>query len=416
MILFFVRRYNDVDHLTPVVWAVARDGARAVRVLCLNPEFDIHADYRLAFLRTLPNVEVAYVYDAHAPSVLYWMVARLMCGRTPLSWLFRRFLLDRLWPGVLRARLYTVDWAAGLLRTLQSRILIFDWVKTEQHVAGPLLAAARELRVPTVGLPHGVSITTAEFRTTASVRAGRLPDYSEVLPFDWFVVAHHDHADYFARGGMPRRRMAVLGSARFCDEWVRKGIEIAPRFERPASRPGALKVVYIDMKSFSSKRAVVAETLGRLARLDFIDLVVKPHTRKAVTDFPVHDRIHVEADAPSVSVLAWADVVIGTVSSVLIEPLCQGKPLLYPSYQCGISSHLEEMHACWRVDSDAELETALRRLHAMPGSAPTSEDNIARCLHRLVYADRSDHDVLRRYDEHILSWCREADVVHTLSA
>ena len=64
MYLFFVRHFNDVDHIVPVIWEMAMN-EYPVAVYCLNPEYDINGDYRLNFLRKL-GIDVDYVYnDVH---------------------------------------------------------------------------------------------------------------------------------------------------------------------------------------------------------------------------------------------------------------------------------------------------------------------------------------------------------------
>ncbi|MBI4347586.1 MAG: hypothetical protein HY553_12075 [Elusimicrobia bacterium] len=402
MILAFVRRSNDVDHLTPVVWALARGGER-VDVLSVNPLLDIGEDYRLRFLASLPGVRVGDAYTAHAPTAAHRWVGRFLCAHRRHGERWRRLAVERLWDRVLLPRLYHAGWAEGLVARAGARTLLFDWVTPGKHVTAPLLAAAGRLGVPTFALPHGVSITTGELRTAAAARAGALPDYASALPFDCLVAPHHDQADYFARGGLPRDRIAVLGSARFCAEWVAEGLRIVPRTARLEGGGEGLKVVFMDKKSYSSRPAIVAETLRRLASLDFVRLVIKPQTRNDRFDLPVSDRVEIAADVASVRLVAWADVVIGTVSSILVEPLCQGTPLVYPSYHCAISTRLEEMDACWRVRDDHELESALRALARDRAAYPVAPDRVDRCLSEIVYASDPDRDVLGRYRRAILA-------------
>ena len=70
MYLFFIRAFNDIDHLTPVVWKMSR-GNYPVAVYCLNPEYDIQLDYRLNFLRGL-GIPVDYVYRAFNQQLGRW--------------------------------------------------------------------------------------------------------------------------------------------------------------------------------------------------------------------------------------------------------------------------------------------------------------------------------------------------------
>jgi hypothetical protein len=61
MYLFFVRAFNDIDHMTPVIWKMAQDHY-PVAVYCLNAEYDIENDYRLNFLKRL-GIQVDLLYN-----------------------------------------------------------------------------------------------------------------------------------------------------------------------------------------------------------------------------------------------------------------------------------------------------------------------------------------------------------------
>ena len=65
MYLFFVRDFNDIDHITPIVWKMKGDNY-PVAVYCINPEYDIQSDYRLNYLKEL-GVEVDFIYDTTHP-------------------------------------------------------------------------------------------------------------------------------------------------------------------------------------------------------------------------------------------------------------------------------------------------------------------------------------------------------------
>jgi hypothetical protein len=243
-----------------------------------------------------------------------------------------------------------------------------------------------------------VTITTGDLRTRAAHDAGALPDYDRAFPFDVFVAPHHDHADYFARGGMPPARLRVLGSARFADAWIAKGREIAPD-ARTTLGPddGRLKVVFFDKDSFSLDHAAAAATVRTIASLPFVRAVVKPQTRNDATRLGAIPGVELATDIPSVSLVDWADVVVGTVSSVLLEPLCQGKVLIYPAHHCTIGTRLQAHGACVEVRDDAALADVLRREHAVRGSVRADGARVAACLDEIVYARDPERDVLQRY-------------------
>jgi hypothetical protein len=405
MFVFFVRRSNDIDHVAPVIWAMARRGHR-IQVFSINPYLEIDEDYRLTFLSSLPGVTIGHLYGLAPASRLQAFVGGAMVSKSPVGRAIRRLAVDKEWD-FTRRRWFNDAWAERFLSTLNADVLIFDWVKPEQHVVKELLAAAQRLKIPTIALPHGVSITTGRVRTRAAARAGQLPRYDQVFPFDRFVAPHQDHADYFAEGGMPRARIDVLGSARFCDEWIRKSAGVTP-VANLSSHDARLKVLFLEKDSFSLD-AVRAEASVRLmASLDFARVIVKPQTRNNATRLQPLGKLEIITDIPSTSLVRWADVVIGTVSSILIEPLCVGKPLVYPAHHCAISTVLQEMHACWEVHDDAELVAALRTM-ADGEASPVRRENVAACLDQIVYAGLPDRDVLGRYVarlEHLKSAAR----------
>ena len=50
MITFFVHKFNDIDHMSPIVYEIAKDLNKKVQILCLNMSYDIYKDYRLNYL------------------------------------------------------------------------------------------------------------------------------------------------------------------------------------------------------------------------------------------------------------------------------------------------------------------------------------------------------------------------------
>ena len=47
MIIFFIRRFNDIDHIVPIIHKVALKDKNNFLVLCLNPDLAINKDYRI---------------------------------------------------------------------------------------------------------------------------------------------------------------------------------------------------------------------------------------------------------------------------------------------------------------------------------------------------------------------------------
>ena len=68
MILFFVRRYNDIDHTVPVIYRMAKDGFRDLEILCVNLRIDIEQDFRLKFLKDSFGIRTRYATQFFWPT------------------------------------------------------------------------------------------------------------------------------------------------------------------------------------------------------------------------------------------------------------------------------------------------------------------------------------------------------------
>jgi len=167
-----------------------------------------------------------------------------------------------------------------------------------------------------------------------------------------------------------------------------------------------LRVVYMERGAdrYGAFKRVVQETLEQIATLDFVNFIVKPPTRHNRMHFSgLPDSAIVADDVNSVILCKWADVVVGAVTSVLLEVLWQQKVLLYPKYFHDDVMWFEEMGACWTVNSPDELELALRQIKTNPSYRPYPQSAVDAFLKEAVYGGELNNDVLGRYSHFITS-------------
>ena len=179
MNLFFVRHFNDIDHIAPVVWKIAKDNHPAA-VFCMNLRYNIWSDYRLKFLKDM-GVAVNYLYDEFGQyqSVFYRALYFLMnqCFTFQRTRMERNEqqppLTHRLFIGlvgsvgtllykIMRMRYYGVNWARNVIEHSGAQTICFDHIMPGHYVVGALLRAAKALSIPTLTLPHGVHLYTNE--------------------------------------------------------------------------------------------------------------------------------------------------------------------------------------------------------------------------------------------------------------
>ena len=434
MICFFVRRYNDIDHMVPVIYKLASEGT-VVRVLSLEPGLDLVGDYRLRFLREQHNVRVEYVYEAHAPTLAHRTVARLLCapairrgGRRralelcrrrsrarslwwfelliiPMVVIYRGWLAAWLYERVWRPWLYTRAWADGLLEEMRPSLLVFDWVPQRKFMIAALLQAAHVRQIKCVAIPHGVHVISDELRGDEATRAGHVKRSWPLAIYDAVAVPEHLFRGFLLKAGVAADKVEVLGSPRFCAEWERVHDSITPPSRIPPDLGvGRVKVVYMD-KSFRSRMhpTAVIEMLKRLGALEDVMLVIKPETRSnAPSSTATADAGVVVRDIPSLDLIRWADMVMGVHSSILLEVLVQKKILVYPKFFSDNVTFFEDYGACWSVNDPEETIDAVRRLRDEPGFHPYPAENAERLLIDVVYGGIRDRDVLGDYRDFLL--------------
>lgn len=419
MYLFFVRAFNDIDHITPIVWKMNRDNY-PVAVYCINPEYDIQNDYRLNFLKGL-GIKVDFIYNDSDQSlglthrIMRFLFLRSYDLQRKLDINFRssfsiplyklRELVRRTGNQVYkltRKSFYNKNWALSILKQNGAEILCFDWIRPERYVVDVFLEAANEMSIPTLALPHGVYLYTNDF-IKIGVTEERICDKHN--RYDYIVVQNHLFKDVMYRSGVDRNRIHVLGSVRYCNEWMAENRKILTRtikLNREDRRK--LKVVFMTTRpTYRINVERMVKTFEILSNLKDIEVVIKPHTRtgreaRMYDNLPLSNVSYIS----SAELCEWADVVLVIGSSIIVEALTQNKPALYLKYLHENTMEYEEYGACWIIRDESELRDALLSLQNGNRNVPYADENVHRWLSEIIYGGRGERDVLKDYEQFII--------------
>jgi hypothetical protein len=419
MYLFFVRHFNDIDHTTPVVWKMKKDNY-PVAVYCINPRYDIWSDYRLCFLKN-QGVTVNYLhheFDQHRGRLHERMHAgiqqcfafqkRLAAPNRRQSGMLTRLLgqlaglMGTLVYKLTRTLYYDMRWARSILEHSGARAICFDHILPKRYVVNSFLKAAREMSIPALSLPHGVLLYTNEKTKPKSTDKRRFTKFSR---FNFILVPNQLRKEVLVRTGVAEEKIFVLGSARYCGEWLEQNKTILPRVIEPnISSSDKLKVVFMQSKpQCRVDLERMSKTIDLLADLAEIEAMLKPHTRIADKK-----RLFDETRLPNVShvltaeLCEWADVLLVVGSSVITEALMQNKPVLYLKYLHENTTLFEDLGACWIISNETELKMALLALQKNKTDIPYGADNITEFISEIVYGGGHRRDVLSDYEQFIV--------------
>lgn len=421
MILFFIRRYNDIDHLAPVIYKIAKGKNFKIEILCLNLKINVIKDYRLSFLEKRFGVKTKYLFNEINPTVFHFILTGIrslllfLRNRINLSSKIMNYFLKLFYNQKILKTFYENSWADSFLRKKNPKVLIFDWQNPKPYLL-PIIQQAQKLNIPQLALPHGINLATNDLITNKALKDGVDENYGQNWKYFNFAVTQFQiHKERIVKGGYSSKKITTLGSARFCSEWRSVLAEIIPKNESPIpSTDGKLKVLFMD-HSFKYRSQVdnVAETIRNLVKIDFIDLIIKPSTaglnsiktenQGSISSLELYNIARVEPEEESINLIEWADVVLCTLSSIGIEVLLKNKILIHPQYFHHNSLLYDEMNACWNVKNFEELKEALKKINKSADYRPYSTENVNKFINYVVYAGKPKLDVLGEYKNFILS-------------
>jgi len=447
--IFFVHRFNDIDHFSPIIYKIASDTDQKILVLGINPFAPLRDDFRLKFLKNKFGVEIEYLNLISNISLIQKISGeilsrgylgeslieniRILLGKSdikvnPLLAIYHLFL------GSLRAflsrfniykkiatKIYDIKWSDELLLKFKPSILIFDHAATSSKIGSLadtspikyIFISAKKMEIPTLSLPHGVPL----FIKHPEQYALRINLFASDLS-DYIVMQHTYWMKECLEAGLDESKSSILGLARYCSEWSSMLEKIIPK-EQGLNEKGVdkLKIVYMDTgpDNYGKGKADIQVLLDKINQLEFVYLIYKPHTRRNKSHFNLSKKIENGKEINSVNLVNWADVVIGMHSSIMIEALIQNKAYISPAYFRKNSKFVdgvkvtysetiyEQYNACWIVDSDSELISALHKLRENLDFKPYTKNNVESFLTDIVYSGEKNKDVLGVYRDYILN-------------
>lgn len=345
--LFFLRHYNDIDHITPVISKWIDSGHTCDVILIGARRF--RYDFRIAFLSQLAGVNVAHIREVFSPlQFLKWRLQMLLLTgnlRRLFIGPFVRMLAD-IYDAKRRAPLWRATAEHLLSRSFDGAdqgVVAFDWIERNSVIAvewvETVIAVAHEMGLGMVSLPHGDSPHANQLIRRGEWCVGPDPLFSTAQIFDKLVVPNELCAKRF-RPFLAEHAIAILGSPRYCEEWLIKLAELMPPSPLRHSDSHLKIVMFLRKANFTTFWEEVNEVVHMIAAFPGVELVIKPHTRSGWKQSLTKDRslkrlpnVSVAGDdVHSIHLMNWADICIDLATSVVFEAVRLKKPVLAADY------------------------------------------------------------------------------------
>lgn len=395
--VFLLRHFNDIDHISPVIWSCLERGDD-VTVVLLDRTYDTKSDPRLQFLSGYQGFEMVYGDEVFGlPKGMFRLAEP--DGRVPervtyrrLRWLFQR------------TDIYA-RWITPKLAELDPDVCVFEWGPPDRMSHAEFFQAATRLDVPTVCLPHGLNIYLN--RDITPYRKSAVENNDQIMAsrngYDAYVSQSQYHRDQDIKFGVNPDVYHVLGSTRYYPEWQAVNESFYDRFEVEGNSENRVRTVFmLPHWEYHVDKEQTLAVIRTLANEDWVYLVVKEHTRGDSLPDSLEAKLSalpnadLTASAPSVSLIKWADSVINFGSSIGIEALLQDKHHVNPHYLHTNTTIFDQTEAAHQIDSESALVALMNRIHNETAD-DISEKNKRTLFRRVIYAGEKPFDVLEAY-------------------
>ena len=419
-IISFLRHYNDIDHIVPVIYKWAQLKKSPVDIIITTAK-DYLNDYRIQLLKKNKGIKVHFIDDFLSPEErkekeasrkdkksAWWSLRSEKKGRKARSKNFFRSIysadnfIERLFERVFSPSV--------------GGVVLFDWLSVKAphlEFARKVIEKAHGRGFVAVSLPHGDSPHYNRMIRLNELNYECMEHYAAGAIFDYVVVPNELCARRY-RQHMDIERIKVLGSPRYNSEWLDFMETLVPPYECKKSE-GKLKVVFF-LRNFLYPVfwEEVIRSIKLVTQFEELYLIVKHHTREARLDklleaYPelssgkIENLEFVYDDVHSSALVKWADVIMDLGTSVAFEAVKRRKPVLCMEYlHSSVSTVAYYIKNCDIRCRDDLYETLLKFL-ANPKYGFYDENERKKFIQEII--DFPDTDVLNRYVSFIESCC-----------
>jgi len=412
-IVFFIHAFNDIDHLTPLIWRFAQEKEYVPIVYSSKPQFKYKGNHNVLFLAKQCGVVVRdldreFIKGSLVAPFLFVLIDIVKAienwSMPQIAKRIRVSILKRSSKMLLRMLEATKGWRERFFSDVKPCRLIFDWGSQRNFPHTPLIHEARRRSIPTYLLPHGIFVYTHP-DTTVTVTLDKKRD--PVYDGDYVVTQGFGIQEPLEFRGCLPERMVALGSMRFSREWMHMYRKHIVKDVLSEGDDRKLKIVFFLSKlHYHVYVDALRETIAMLANRNDISLIIKPHTRGMgvgfMEDIVKKKSLSVHYDTSSVVLSDWSDVALVYGSSIGLQSLYDDKVLVYPSYIDSNSTNYEKTGAAWCVESVVDLSNAIDSLVQDHTCKPYGQHEVDEMFKECVYSVSFDRNIIEDYYKFIL--------------
>jgi len=335
-ILIVNRDYNDIDHISPIAYKLKKFNYE-VSILIANESIDYENDYRLSFLaKEGVNIITLKQFQSFNIKFLLLKTIKKIRYRYKTYW-YRRIcnsILERLSANIAR-----VNIANEISSLFKPDVMLFDWtnpIGNHLRIIQYLFEYAKNNNIITFSLPHGLSIyLNCNMINNFQIKKDNYHPYNN---YDYVVSNNVYFSRCLCKAGVKEEKVLLLGSARFCSEWINIHNKIYPKNNFLLKKNNKKNIVIFPQQSqYKVNIDLQIKMVKALDSIGDYNIYFKFHTRNHNDKYfntllKLENVILCDNSIVSSFLIDNADIIIAYGSSIVLEAIYKSKYVLYPKF------------------------------------------------------------------------------------
>ena len=336
---FFLRHNNDIDHIIPILYKWLSTENISTEII-ITTNRDLLSDQRIKYIKKYKQAKTYYINDLFKKSSLtYWFFRYYFKYNTRLDNIIKKN------PTVKKiADKQIKKFTDKIFKETQNGIVAFDWTVT--YFVEKINSIAKKKKFTTISLPHGDRPFANFMETINDWNYNCLDRYKQYDMFDYVVVPNNLCSKRYEKY-MEKNKIKILGSPRYCKEWMDIYSKFIPPFNLEGSNKKLKIVFFLRNMGFPIFWEEVSRTIKLITQFPEIYLIIKHHprnkqakkmTKKLIGMYPeIREKLDTNlkflySKGNSSALVNWADLIIDLGTSATWDAIRQKKPVIMPEY------------------------------------------------------------------------------------
>jgi hypothetical protein len=398
--IFWIRRASSLDHIAPVIYSLVKYSNIKVNNIIVSelyPSLSLKAidkDKRLLFLKSLG----VSIKCPKRKGIRYLFLFSIKPSNSIFLKLIRRILRLMISPVINNTYKKQIIKVANKYKN--NCLFITD--QGSNDIYQYLTRTAQNNNIKSVALPHGLVL-----------HQGNKNPIEHVINFP--VKKHFDHFDHIIMPNkisnsfcnISKNKLEILGSARFCKEWVEQLCKIYPS-PKELRNENKLTVLLLAEKHGPKEapwiyKKHIKKIVEYLNEHPSINLIIKYHPSMSKNDtYSAQNAtgIYSDEDYTTFQLTRVSDLIIATASSALLDVFVLGKDIMVPKFASPFKLIFDDYNNV--VVEDFEILKHKIEKIVLNGIKISPQINVEKLYNDIVCGD--NENVLKSYSDYFNSF------------